>query len=37
MFTEWTLAIGGVIVLVLVLGGGSFLMKALRGNKTPKV
>lgn len=36
MINEWTLAIGGVIVLVLVLGGGGFIMRAIRGNRTPK-
>lgn len=36
MFNEWTLAIGGVIILAVVLGGGSWLMKAVRGNRAPK-
>lgn len=36
MFNEWTLAIGGVVVLATVLGGGGWLMRVLRGNKTPK-
>lgn len=35
MFNEWTLAIGGVVVLAAFLGGGGWLMRVLRG-KNPK-